>query len=83
MSAEAALMGVPTISCFPSDATYVDKFLFKLKLAERILSVDRAVARVRRFLADPKLAIRQKQKADRVLAKMEDPLQVIMAHLGL
>jgi hypothetical protein len=83
MSAEAALMGVPTISCYPSEPTYVDKYLFKLKLAERMLSVDRAVARVRRILKDPKLAIRQKQKADHVLAKMEDPLRVIITHLGL
>jgi predicted glycosyltransferase len=83
MSAEAALMGVPTISCYPSEPTYVDKFLFKLKLAERVLSVDRAVARVHRILKDPKLAIRQRQRADRVLAKMEDPLRVIMTHLGL
>lgn len=83
MNAEAALMGVPTISCYPSDPTYVDKFLFKLKLAERVLSVGRVVARVRRFLIDPKLAISQKHRADRVLAKMEDPLRVIMTHLGL
>ena len=83
MSAEAALMGVPTISCYPSDPTYVDRFLFKLKLAERVLSVDKAVARVRGILKDPKVAIRQKEKAERVVAKMEDPLRVIMARLGL
>ena len=83
MSAESALMGVPTISCYPSEPTYVDKSLFRLKLAERMLSVDRVVATVRRFLADPNLAVRQKKKADRVVAKMEDPLRVIMTHLGL
>jgi hypothetical protein len=83
MSAEAALMGVPTISCYPSKPTYVDKFLFKLKLAERVLSVEKAVVRVRRILKDPKLAIRQKQRADHVLANMEDPLRVIMTHLDL
>ena len=83
MSAEAALMGVPTISCYPSDPTYVDRFLFKLKLAERVLSVEKAVARVRGILKDPKVAIRQKEKAERVMAKMEDPLRVIMARLGL
>jgi hypothetical protein len=83
MSTEAALMGVPTISCYPSEPTYVDKFLFKLKLAERMLSVDRVVAKVRRILKDPEVASRQKQKADRVLTKMEDPLRVIMTHLGL
>jgi predicted glycosyltransferase len=83
MSAEAALMGVPTISCYPSEPTYVDKFLFKHKLAERVLSVHRAVAKVNRVLKDPRLVIRQKQRAHRLLVKMEDPLHVIMTHLGL
>ncbi len=83
MSAEAALMGVPTISCYPSQPTHVDMYLFKLGLAKRVLSPERAVRMVRRFLADPKLARRHKEKADRVLAKMEDPLQVVMDSLGL
>jgi predicted glycosyltransferase len=83
MSAEAALMGVPTISCYPSDPTYVDKFLFKLRLAQRVLSVDRAVAKVRAVLRDPELVVRQRKKAERVVAKMDDPLQVVMARLGL
>jgi predicted glycosyltransferase len=83
MNAEAALMGVPTISCYPSDPTYIDRYLFRLGLAERILSLDRTVNRVRRFLADPRHAKRQKEKANRVLAKMEDPIRVITAHLGL
>jgi hypothetical protein len=38
---------------------------------------------VRAILKDPKVAIRQKEKAERVVAKMEDPLRVIMARLGL
>lgn len=83
MNAEAALMGVPTISCYPSDPTYVDRYLFRLGLAERILSAGRTVNKVRRFLADPRLAKHQKEKAHHVLAKMEDPIRLIMDHLGL
>jgi len=83
MNAEAALIGVPTISCYPSDPTYVDRYLFRLGLAERILSADRTVNKVRKFLADPTLAKSRKEKADHVLAKMEDPMRVIMAHVGL
>ena len=83
MSAEAALMGVPTISCYPSAPTYVDRYLFRLGLAERALSPDRIVSRVRRFLTDPKLRKRHKEKANHVLSKMEDPINVIMVHLGL
>ncbi|WP_455283984.1 DUF354 domain-containing protein [[Eubacterium] cellulosolvens] len=83
MTAEAALMGVPTISCYPSQPTYVDMYLFKRGLAKRVLSPERVLRMVRRFLADPKLATRQKHKAHRVMAKMEDPLQIIMDSLGL
>lgn len=83
MNAEAALMGVPTISCYPSDPTYVDRYLFRLGLAERILSASRTVNKVRRFLADPMLAKHQKEKAHEVLVKMEDPIRLILARLGL
>ena len=83
MSAEAALMGIPTISCFPSNPTYVDRYLFRLGLAERMLTPERVLGRVRKFLADPGIAKRQKEKADRVLARMQDPVSFVMAHLGL
>jgi predicted glycosyltransferase len=82
MNAEAALMGVPTISCFPSKPTYVDKYLFRLHLVERSLSSHKIVRRVRRFLTDRRLAETQKKKADRVLASMDDPLRVITNYLG-
>jgi len=83
MTAEAALMGVPTISCYPADPTYVDRYLLRLGLAERVLSHDRIVSRVRRFLTDPRLRKRQKERANHALSKMEDPINVIMARLGL
>jgi len=83
MTAEAALMGVPTISCYPSEPTYVDRYLFRLGLAERILSVQKVVTRVRRFLADSNLRDLRKKKAAQVLAKMEDPVRIVMDHLGL
>jgi predicted glycosyltransferase len=83
MTAEAALMGVPTISCYPSEPTYVDRYLLRKGLVERILSPERIVSRVRRFLSDPKLTNRQKKKADLLLGKMEDPVRIIMTHLGL
>jgi len=83
MTAEAALMGVPTISCYPADPTYVDRYLFRLGLADRLLSHNRIVSRVRRFLTDPRLMKRQKERANHVLSKMEDPVDVMMTRLGL
>jgi len=83
MSAEAALMGVPTISCYPSEPTCVDRYLIRLGLVERILSTKKIVSRVRRYLADPKLANRQKTNANRLLARMQDPVHIVMSRLGL
>lgn len=83
MSTEAALMGVPTVSCYPAKPTYVDRYLFKRGLAVRALSPHRIVGIVRRYLTDSKLAERHKQKAKIALSKMEDPVRVVMAHLSL
>jgi len=83
MTAEAALMGVPTISCYPSEPTYVDRYLFRLGLAERILSVERVMSRTRRFVADSELRDLRKKKAAQVLTSMDDPVYVVMSRLGL
>jgi len=83
MSAEAALMGVPTISCYPGEPTYVDKYLFRVGLAEKVSQVDKIAKRVRHYLNSEALADRQKEKANRLLSRMEDPIRVIMSHLGL
>jgi len=83
MCAEAALMGVPTVSCYPSKPTYVDRYLCKLGLLERTLSPSEIVDRIRRCLDHPEIAVNQKTRASRLLARMEDPVSVIMSHLGL
>ncbi len=83
MSAEAALMGVPTISCYPAEPTYVDRYLFRVGLAENVTRIDKIARRVKHYLDNETLADRQKKKASRLLSRMEDPIRVIMSHLGL
>ena len=83
MTAEAALMGVPTISCYPGEPTYVDRYLFRVGLAEKVSQIDKIASRVRHYLDNEALADRQKKKANKVLSRMEDPIRVIMSHLGL
>ncbi len=83
MSAEAALLGVPTISCYRAEPTYVDRYLTRVGMVERILQADRITRRVRRFLKDSALKDRQRKKANRLLSKMEDPIRVVMSHLSL
>jgi predicted glycosyltransferase len=83
MTAEAALMGVPTISCYPGEPTYVDRYLFRVGLAEKVSQISKIASRVRHYLDNEALADRQKKKANKVLSRMEDPIRVIMSHLGL
>ena len=83
MNAEAALIGTPTISCYPSTPTYVDRYLLRPRLVERVLSPRRVVSRVRRILSNPRSADSHREKAREALSRMEDPLKVITSSLGL
>jgi len=83
MSAEAALLGVPTISCYRAEPTYVDRYLARVGMVERILQTDRIARRVRIFLRNRALEDLQRKKANRLLSRMEDPIRVVMSHLSL
>ena len=78
MTAEAALLGVPTISCFPSSPTYVDKFLMDKGLIERFTNPVKAMSRIDEILRDLDGITRERsEKAHKLLAQMEDPLKKI------
>jgi predicted glycosyltransferase len=78
MNAEAALLGIPTISCYPLKPTCIDEYLFRMKLAERILTPDRIIARVNECLNDSTCLTRQKKRAEATMSRMEDPVRVII-----
>jgi len=81
MSAEAALMGVPTISCYPIKPTYIDKYLFRTGLAERILTPHKIINRVHEHLNNNTTLSKQKKRAENIMSRMEDPVQVILNQL--
>lgn len=82
MTAEAALLGVPTISCYPAELTYVDKYLLKEGLIVHSTDPERIVKRILQILSDPEAFRRiQKEKAQKLIAGMEDPIDVIMRAL--
>jgi predicted glycosyltransferase len=83
MTCEAALLGVPSISCYPSSPTYVDRYLMRCGLLERILEPAAIVRRIRLFLMDESYRMRAKVKAQRVMQKMEDPVCVVASKLEL
>jgi predicted glycosyltransferase len=72
MSAEAALMGVPTISTFQG-SLYTDGYLESIGLLARALSAPALVSRAKRFLSLSSKAEFNK-KARRILDSMEDPV---------
>jgi uncharacterized protein len=75
MNAEAALMGVPTISAFQG-SLYTDRYLESVGLLARALTPATLVFHARRFMADGfKAAYGRKSK--RVLDSMEDPVPKI------
>jgi hypothetical protein len=82
MTAEAALLGVPALSCYPGEPTIVEKYLIRERLVERITEPKRAVRRIGRILGDIDAERkRQKEKAKSLMAVMEDPAEVIVNHV--
>ncbi|MEM2895990.1 MAG: DUF354 domain-containing protein [Candidatus Bathyarchaeia archaeon] len=79
MNAEAALLGVPTISCFPAGPTYIEKFLIKKGLMERGLDPKIISSKIFRIVEKKSLIKENKEKAKKLLEKMEDPLKMIVA----
>ncbi len=82
MTAEAALLGTPTISCFPRDPTIVDNYLIKKKMINRLKSPKDVVGKVAQILNDSE-TIRRKQRelARNIISQMEDPIDIIVTEI--
>jgi uncharacterized protein len=75
MNAEAALMGVPTISAFQGNL-YTDRYLEKVGLLARAFTTHELLAHAKRFLAESYRAGYSK-RSKRILDSMEDPVPKI------
>ena len=73
MTAEAALLGKPTISISPIQF-YVEDYLIRTGLVKKVSGPDRLVDLVKKMINDEPLLIRQKKLASIILNKMEDPM---------
>jgi len=82
MTAEAALLGVPTISFYPCAPTYVECYLLRLGLVSRIKGVEAIIKRCNHILKDPSCAEALRTKSRRIMSRMEDPTAVIERHLN-
>jgi predicted glycosyltransferase len=77
MSAEAALLGVPVISYYPGEPTFVEKYLIKYGLVERILDSGRIAQRTHAICGNQEFREFYQRKSAKLLQSMEDPIRII------
>jgi predicted glycosyltransferase len=82
MNAEAALLGVPTISCYPKDTTQVEQFLIQEGAIHRAKNGNKAIEKAREILSSPEeYKERHKRIAERLSNTMEDPSEIIAKNI--
>jgi predicted glycosyltransferase len=82
MTAEAALLGKPTISIAPIQF-YVDKYLVKSGLVKRAINSRSLVRLGTKMIFDKRYMQAQKKRAARILGRMEDPTERMISALRL
>jgi hypothetical protein len=82
MTAEAALLGKPTISIAPIQF-YVEKYLVRSGLVKRAISSRSLVRLGTKIMSDESYIQMQKKRAERILGRMEDPTERIISALRL
>lgn len=78
MSAESALLGVPTISITPV-RFYVEDYLVRTGLVTRARDPKMLVSTGKKMLSDEKFALNLRKKASRTLASMDDPTEMMIS----
>jgi len=82
MTAEAALLGKPTISIAPIQF-YVDRYLVRSGLVKRAINSRSLVRLGMNMISDERYTQMQKKRAARILGRMEDPTERIINALRL
>jgi predicted glycosyltransferase len=80
MTAEASLLGKPTISIAPV-RFYVEKYLIKSGLVKRAASSRDLVRLSKRMLSDKRYASTQQNRARHILDGMDDPIDKMFTFL--
>jgi hypothetical protein len=81
MTAEAALLGVPSISYYPSEPTFVDRFLINYGLVDRLQDPGRIAQRALAMSKNSELHEFCRKKAMKLLQSMEDPLRLVIQRI--
>jgi len=82
MTTEAALLGVPTFSCYPSEPFIILKYLIKKRLVTLERDPEELAMKVLATLKNIKRKKkRQSERARRLVETFEDPIEVIIAEI--
>ena len=81
MTTEAAMLGVPSISCFPNKPTIIEEFLISSSFVVRETDPVRIAKRAMNMLEDETYRRRIRDKAKSFVERMEDPIEVILREL--
>ncbi len=81
MTAEAAMLGIPSISCFPEKPTIIEEYLISSGLVVRETDPVRIAERAMKMLEDETYRRRIRDKAEGFVKRMEDPIEVILNEL--
>ena len=81
MTAEAPLLGVPAISYYPAEPTFVDRFLINYGLVERMHDPTHIAQRALSISKSKDFREFYRKKSTRLVESMEDPLRVIMKRI--
>jgi len=78
MTIEAALLGVPTFSCYPDKPFLIERYLINKELIVRETSPEQAAEKIVKTFNNLELAkAKQKEKAQKLTKNFEDPIEVI------
>jgi len=81
MTAEAALLGVPSISYYPREPTFVDRFLINYGLVDRLQDPGRIAQRALALSKNREFREFCRKKSVKLLQSMEDPLRIIIQRI--
>src|SRR5881296_4666464 len=78
MTVEAALLGIPAISCFPGPKPLYIRYLERKRLVKTIKSPSKITKEVLEILRNDKRREDQKRRGKKLLAWMEDPTEKLL-----
>jgi predicted glycosyltransferase len=82
MTAEAALLGIPTFSCYPGENLIIEQYLIRKKLITRETDPERMVKRILEILGGVSYVKERNQRVvQRLVKNFEDPIDTIIREI--